>query len=487
MSPTPIRPSASGARLSGDDFQHVLTWLSALELLKSDTEVSRIEFEADRAGNVDDLVVHKSNGRTRYRQIKFVVDQQVPLSFEWFTTPPKRNSKTPLTRFFESYLKLTTSEGERPELALDTNRLLKPGDPILCHISGRNGKVVPRLSTCPPRSASGRAREQWADHLGITEQQLLEFLEHLSIRPGQQGLEDLEGACGWAMRAVGFRDDLPALFVALGALRKLIGTGVRELDAESLRELAHTHQLVAATPRATLLVQSLVTAPWPEAATANVDWVDLFDGDTPSTRRQLRDPAGWNQRLKPELIEAVDKIIRAGLYDVDVCGTMRLPCGLLVGQQLSDVAGFSIAVNGRDGRWSSSAPREAMTVTRDAINIDNGQDWAVAVAISQPIAEDVASYIRDARLPIGKLVIYSPTSGPSTTSVGSPTEGLSLAAAISAALRADTRNHRDTLHIFLACPLPVAILLGHLWNRMPATQIYEDLGPGAGYAPAFVL
>jgi hypothetical protein len=43
------------------------------------------------------------------------------------------------------------------------------------------------------------------------------------------------------------------------------------------------------------------------------------------------------------------------------------------------------------------------------------------------------------------------------------------------------------MHLFQSGPLPLAIMIGHLWNRMPRTQIYEDLGPGAGYAPAFTI
>ena len=64
---------------------------------------------------------------------------------------------------------------------------------------------------------------------------------------------------------------------------------------------------------------------------------------------------------------------------------------------------------------------------------------------------------------------------------------MGLAAAISRALREDTGSRRDGVHLFQSGPLPLAIMIGHLWNRMPRTQVYEDLGPGAGYTPTFTF
>jgi hypothetical protein len=33
--------------------------------------------------------------------------------------------------------------------------------------------------------------------------------------------------------------------------------------------------------------------------------------------------------------------------------------------------------------------------------------------------------------------------------------------------------------------MPLSLMIGHLWNRMPETQLYDDLGPGKGYTPTF--
>lgn len=484
---TPGTPSASGARLAGDDYQHVLTWIHALRLLLVDGGVTKIEFEADGAGNVDDLIIHRTDEPTLYHQIKFATSNRTPLTHEWFTTPPTGSKQSPLQRFYDSYTKLITAHEAPPEMALHTNRLPAPNDPILELISGTDCKLVPRLGAKPNGSTAGKLRRAWADHLGIREEELLTFLGHLAVHSGRDALDDLQEQCAWAMRAVGFRSDIAAVLAAIGALRELIRTGVRELDAAGVNDLADKLQLPAGTPRATLLVQSLTHDPWPETATAAVDWVDLFDGDDPASRRQLKDPADWNQRLKPELVAAVDRIRRARLTDVDVQGTMRLTTGLLVGVQLSEVAGFNVTRTAHDGVWSSHGHREAADIERELVEVDQGDELAIAIAISQPIRDDVLTYIRADMLPVAKLIVYSPPGGAGRRAVGSPDAGRTLATAISGELRHDTRDRRDGIHLFQACPLPLAILVGHMWNRMPRVQLYEDCGPGGSYVASFTV
>src|SRR4051812_38488831 len=123
MSSGPTRPSPSGARLSGDRYQHLFTWLYATQMLFADPDVVKIEFEKAGAGNVDDLVVHHRAKPPIYHQIKFVTSQEERLTPAWFTTQ-SGTAKSPLQRFYDSYEKLTVS-GVRPELALLTNRLLE--------------------------------------------------------------------------------------------------------------------------------------------------------------------------------------------------------------------------------------------------------------------------------------------------------------------------------------------------------------------------
>jgi hypothetical protein len=43
------------------------------------------------------------------------------------------------------------------------------------------------------------------------------------------------------------------------------------------------------------------------------------------------------------------------------------------------------------------------------------------------------------------------------------------------------------VHLFMSAPNGLALLLGHVWNRLPETVVYEHWGAGRGYFPTFRL
>ena len=53
-------------------------------------------------------------------------------------------------------------------------------------------------------------------------------------------------------------------------------------------------------------------------------------------------------------------------------------------------------------------------------------------------------------------------------------------------IRRETRKV-EKLHLFLNAPNGIAVLLGHLWNRVPTTQLYDDANGPDGYFPTFLL
>ena len=117
--------SASGARIQGDDYQHVYAWSGALRVLRPDDDVVRVEVEAAKSGNVDDVVVRRAAGSHRYSQVKYSVDASRPISHDWLTTCETERSTSPLQKFWKSWEQLRTL-GTQPQMLLVTNRLLTP-------------------------------------------------------------------------------------------------------------------------------------------------------------------------------------------------------------------------------------------------------------------------------------------------------------------------------------------------------------------------
>jgi SMODS-associated and fused to various effectors sensor domain len=88
---------------------------------------------------------------------------------------------------------------------------------------------------------------------------------------------------------------------------------------------------------------------------------------------------------------------------------------------------------------------------------------------------------------VDQFINVSPSAGTGSQALRTPAHARGWARATFGELRSLTRRHRGTVHLFLYTPLGAAVLLGNLWNRMPTTQLYDDLGPGRGYTPTFLL
>jgi ribosome biogenesis SPOUT family RNA methylase Rps3 len=483
-------PAASGARLLGDDYQHLLTWLHAAQLVHRDPQVTRVELEKHGAGNVDDLVVHRHERPALYHQVKFTTQPGRPLTGDWFTKAPSGGS-TPLQRFHASYTKLTV-DGIAPEMVLHTNRLPAASDPILECLDGTTELLVPRLALAPPGSAAGKARSRWASHLARDEDQLLTMLGSLQIRAAQAGINALQEHCRWVMDAVGMSATAECVDKGMLAARGWVQTGVRDIDGETINRLIEEQQLRSTTPRATVLIQAIEHDLWPETATVALDWVDAFIGEHPSERRQPAGPEAWMSRFAPELEQAASQVRGEGFSHVRIDGALRLATAIFAGTVFSDVKGFQVAVPGRsgDGTWtgdiSSDGPRSTQNVTRTDHEVAQGSELAVGLNVSGDLTAAVLIHARAVSLPLDRLVVLS-VPDPGRDALGDPADVLGWADAVTYELRtlADEGHHR--LHLFLYGPRTAAVLLGNAWNRMPPTQLWDDLGPGHGYTPAFTI
>lgn len=98
---------------------------------------------------------------------------------------------------------------------------------------------------------------------------------------------------------------------------------------------------------------------------------------------------------------------------------------------------------------------------------------------------DVRSFLQDRQIPVGRLLILGPPGGPRDNAIAGPEEACSLAVGIRDAARRAGRGH-ERVHLFLATPMGLAVLLGHRWNRVAPTVVYEDLA-ALGYEAAFTI
>jgi hypothetical protein len=128
------------------------------------------------------------------------------------------------------------------------------------------------------------------------------------------------------------------------------------------------------------------------------------------------------------------------------------------------------------------APRE------EVIAVDQGPDVAVAIAVAIAVATelttDVVNFLRIQNIPVGRLLVLRPPKGSADISVPDAAAANALAVGIRDAVRRACRT-ATRIHLFMATPMGLALMLGHRWNRLRPTSVYEDMTTEQLYEEAF--
>jgi hypothetical protein len=482
--------SASGARIRGDDYQHLFAWCQVLRALQSGSDIIAVGIEdPDPATcNADDVTVYHREERDEFYQVKSSVDAHALANCAWLTNPSRTGGPSMLQQLHKAWQALSRNRN-RPRLAIVTNRLVDHTDPILVLRDGRDGSIARQLETLAQRSSGGKKRRELAAHLYVSETDLIEFFQDVQFTLGKLHGEWEEHAA-LLMYALGLRFDDRALKAGVSTVRQWVTGAKRRLTVEEIRHEVDHLDLQAGQPAAILLVQALEYDPLPEGATVALNWVDLYQGEEPRTRRKLYDNRLWNERLRPEVQHAVRQLRAQGYRRVLVRGYMRLPSWFTIGTELGKTAGFEVISFQGEQEWASNGEYGdfPVSVTRDEILRGRSNDLALGVSLATDLSEDVLSYLGSAIPSVGRYINLAPTSGPSNSAIHNSTEARGWALKTRDLVRCIVREHKpEKLHLFLAAPKSAVLLLGHLWDRLPYTQLYEDQGVSAGYLPSFLI
>ncbi|WP_185792127.1 SAVED domain-containing protein [Actinoallomurus bryophytorum] len=445
----------------------------------------QIEMEVNDAGNVDDVIVRHRTAPHRYTQVKYAASAATPVNTSYLTSR-RRGSTSLLEKFYSSWKLLR----ERPGgaiLELVTNRELDATDPLLKLCDGRTDMLMPAADRITDRSEAGKTLIAWAQHLGVDRGTVQSMLEQLVFRTGRKVSAEEERATA-LMLAAGLRADKKSLLLGTSTIAEWVRQGRRVLTRDDIQGEVEALALRTSEPRAILLIQAIRRDPHPDDATIAVDWVDLYEGDEPAARRRPKESDAWT-RMDAELRSAVQTLEDGGHRDILVSGKMRLGTAFTVGARLAQVTGTSISYDHYGTVWSSDSPRipvPALRLTRTPLG--QGDDLAVAFGITRDPTNAVVSYLRKNQIPVRELLTLVPADGDHDQSVAGPGQAVTLAQELRNQVRTELeRQPADRIHLFQACPCALALLTGHRWNRVARTLVYEDLGAGHGYLPAFTV
>ena len=475
--------SPSSARIRGDDYQHLFTWVQVAKAIQEGSDVTSIGIEDPDAENADDFTIYKRDGKREYYQVKSSVDGRNTMGQEWLTKSSGSGGSSALQRFYKLWA--NEPDGNKPTITLVTNRLPAPADPLLSRRDGRDCTVARALESADMKSGLGGICKKLAEHLGVTKMETVEFFRNLRFVLGAADEYWMEMAASH-MLAGGLLHDKGSIMQGVEIVRSWVTAGKRRIDADELLRAVEPLKRPDGLPSATILVQEIDRDPAPDNAVVVLDWVDSFPGSEPRVRRRPSESTLWNEQFRPQLKQAV-RCLR-GHTRVLVRGHMRLPTWFALGVELGKTAGFQVASLQHDAAWSSEGSPSDVPIEHAVKTLGSGRDLAVGISLASDLSQDALEYLDGRRNDVGKYAHVFPLDGANNTAVGSAAEARGWAYGIRNLVRSLVREHRpDNMHLFLATPHGVALLLGHLWDRMPPTQTYVDLGTFGGYAPSYLI
>jgi hypothetical protein len=482
-------PSPTGVRIAGDHYQWMHVWRTCLQVLRDHEQLKpssnpalAVGVELDNSGNVDDVVLFREAPPHDYSQVKYAVDASSPVGQEYLTSLVKSGSSL-ISKFASAHADFT-ARGESARLSLLTNRVPDHRSSLISGRDSRTGLLVPNAGLQGPRSARGRERAAWAQAAGLSEEGLLDLLAVIRFDLGWDPQMLHEHLC-LLMAVTGLKADANALRVATAWVEERVIAGERRLDLGAIRSAVDTLALRAGRAWPTISIACLKPDPLAAEAVCALDWVDRFEGNDPFSKRRPAPPATWDA-LAADL-DAVGRSL-TGMDAALVTGSLRQATGFALGARLRKVAGFDVGVRQGPQIWRSDEPFESPTAPAEReISLGLGSDLAVVVDVATSATDDVVSYIREQSLPIDRVLTVSPAVGaPRDQALPDASAAIALAVGIRDTVRRGVRTGPTRVHLFLAGPLGLALLLGHRWNRICKTIVYEDLSH-EGYQAAFTI
>lgn len=475
---------ARAAAVRGDDFQYTLGWHWACRAIV-DPGIETVSIEDAGAGSFDDIVVRRQDGRHSYQQAKNSNASDVIVDETWLLTATGKG-RSPLQHYYDTW-KVLREDGQ-PTFELLANRGLDHADPLLKLRDRNTNLLVPKAAAATPRSNAGKALKRWAAALNISTEDLLRFLQDFQLVMTDNEASWRERTKPW-MRLAGLRHDDAAVAAGVNIVREWVKSGSGPRTPDQIRAATAQAGLLAQAGRLVLAVHAIDRPASENVPSLKLDWVELFDGDTDRSRRVLKDPADWPGLVR-QLREAERTLRSFGVRRVLVEGAMRLPVWFAVGAVFPDIRRWELEVVQRDEVWSSAtaAPQADHEALLSRIPVSATRtDVAIVVALTHEATRDVHAYVAQHNI-AGTILSLTSTNGPGRDGIRDGAHARSWARSARDQLREELKalpTYPGRVHLFLAAPAGAGLLLGHDWNLLPPTLVYEHVEPT--YAPTLQI
>jgi SMODS-associated and fused to various effectors sensor domain len=491
------------ARLSGDDYQHLLSWRYALLLKRPSAQVERVTIEDNDAGSFDDITVEYEPGTKphAFYQVKYHVNHKHAYSTETLLHKKTDKSTSLLQKFHNTWKKLKQQYPyDSLELHLVSNWTWDSNDPLGECISGKDSSLTPAFLNKGKNSNIGKKRTLWQEHLGCPDEEFKQFTSTLRFLLGYSSATGLEDLTSERMENLGLRFNHSALVRSVGIVREWIKTSTHTLTSIELEKAIQDHDLYlpVETERTAVLYVSTIKGPeqFDLDPDYHLDWRDLFEGSEDKKRHQVLDPNSWNGVMLPEL-QAMEPRIRQDTKAqlLKARGFSRLSAWFAVGHTFPQVGGYTIEVKQQPvGLWRSDATPSTdfhLTPANDDINGEDlagkGDTVAVGLSVTGSLEEDVRAHLQQERPDVAAVLFLQPNRPLDFTCLRSADDAVAMATQAKNHMRNFCKQRQAAkLLLFYLGPLSGACFIGHHLNAVcPEIQVMEHQSPG--YASSFLL
>ena len=490
------------AILSGEDYQHLFSFLHVLELLMPGKQVVRARVEDEDAGSADDVTIYHhpdSPLPDRFYQIKYHVDQSGHYSTEHLVEH-KPNQSSLLKKLFDSWQTLRSRRPARPtEIFLVSNWGWDGTDKLKMCMCGQTNGFNGKLSSAKPRSDIGKLRTLWLNHLAISEPDFAAFCATLRFKLAYACWNEMAQLLAERMSNLRLKSDPSALILAAGIVREWIRTPIRDITPEVLEKALRDHDLYLppeAEPSVHVYLTTIKEQRFDIAPDYMLDWRDRFLGASNKRGHDLKDHAAWNDDLLPELealeaqinVETTSRLIRAR-------GLARLSAWFAFGHTFSEVNRYTIEIDQQGKHWRSDArpnqdfrlvPTSQGGFAGESLDGD-GQTVAVGISVAGAIDDDVREHLRHRTERVASLLLLRPERDLSHACLRGDPDVVALVIETKSYLQAFVKKWNATrLRIYYFGPISGACFIGHRLNAVcREIQIMEHQQPG--YLPSFLL
>ena len=241
------------------------------------------------------------------------------------------------------------------------------------------------------------------------------------------------------------------------------GTGIQRAELLDIVETAVDRAVV---DRAKTAVHVRSDRNGADETALEIDASAFSGGSTPFPEVET-----WSKDLMRPLVSTASWFAARGISRISLRGSYRLSTGLALGWALRSGVGFELEIATREGAWATDdRPRAdedypAWTVT-EAEELD-GDRLVVSVGVMRYPVDTLVSHGQDRhRVLDGSIAVPITSARAAQHLVGSLKQAITANA---------SRLGARAIDLYYAGPAAFAVAIGHRWNAMLPTQLFEFL------------